>query len=46
MDNCCSNECMQISKLPNETQKKLRKGKYDSNKVFKKGRSKSLKFKL
>ena len=46
MDNCCSNECKQISKLPKETQKKLRKRKYSSNKVFKKGRSKTLKFKL
>jgi len=46
MNNCCSSECKKISNLPQETQKILRRGKYVSNKVFKKGRSKTLKFKV
>jgi len=44
-DNCCSNECAKINSLPYEEQKQLRKGKKNSNKIFKKGRSDALKFK-
>lgn len=45
MDNCCSDHCKEINALPFEEQKKLRKGKGASNKIFKKGRSEVLKFK-
>ncbi|TGV03774.1 oxygen-dependent tRNA uridine(34) hydroxylase TrhO [Flavivirga rizhaonensis] len=45
MENCCSNECMEINRLPYEAQKELRKGQGNSNDIFKKGRSKALKFK-
>lgn len=45
MHDCCSDRCMEIHKLPYEEQKKLRKGKGASNKIFKKGRSEVLKFK-
>jgi len=45
MDNCCSDSCKEIIHLPYEEQKKLRKGKQVSNKIFKKGRSEALKFK-
>jgi len=45
MNNCCSDSCKEIHALPFETQKKLRKGKGASNKIFKKGRSEVLKFK-
>ena len=45
MDDCCSDSCKEIHALPFETQKKLRKGKGASNKIFKKGRSEVLKFK-
>ena len=45
LDNCCSTECKQINELPYEEQKALRKGKGNSNKIFKKGRSEVLKFK-
>lgn len=45
MDNCCSEDCQQVNSLPFEEQKMLRKGKLDSNKIFKKGRSEALKFK-
>ena len=44
-DNCCSEECQKIISLPVEKQKELRKGKGNSNKIFKKGRSEVLKFK-
>ena len=46
MNSCCSNECMEIIKLSYDEQKSLRKGKHNSNKIFKKGRSPKLKFKL
>ena len=46
MKNCCSDECMNIIELSYEEQKKLRKGKHNSNKIFKKGRSDKLKYKL
>ena len=45
LDNCCSKECQKTHSLPHEEQKKLRKGKQNSNKIFKKGRSKALKYK-
>jgi UPF0176 protein len=45
LDNCCSTECKDINALPLEEQKALRKGKHNSNKIFKKGRSERLKFK-
>lgn len=45
MENCCSTRCQDIIKLPYEEQKRLRAGKGNSNKIFKKGRSEVLKFK-
>ncbi|SDM11955.1 oxygen-dependent tRNA uridine(34) hydroxylase TrhO [Kriegella aquimaris] len=45
MDDCCSLDCKEIHALPYEEQKKLRKGKEVSNKIFKKGRSAVLKYK-
>ncbi len=45
LNNCCSNACKEIHELPFEEQKKLRKGKVVSNKIFKKGRSEVLKYK-
>jgi UPF0176 protein len=45
MENCCSIECQEIIHLPYEEQIKLRKGKQVGNKVFRKGKSESLKFK-
>ena len=35
---CCSSKCKDVYELPIEKQKKLRKGKKNSNKIFKKGR--------
>ena len=43
--NCCSNDCKEVYLLPIEEQKKIRKGKKNSNKIFKKGRSKALFYK-
>jgi UPF0176 protein len=45
INNCCSDACKEIYELPFEEQKKLRKGKHASNKIFKKGRSEVLKYK-
>ena len=45
MNECCSISCKEISTLPVEDQRELRKGLHNSNKIFKKGRSKGLKFK-
>jgi UPF0176 protein len=45
MNDCCSISCKEISTLPPEDQRKLRRGLHNSNKIFKKGRSKVLKFK-
>ena len=42
---CSSTECQDILNLPEENQRQLRKGSHNSNKIFKKGRSKVLKFK-
>ncbi|TNE54521.1 MAG: rhodanese-related sulfurtransferase [Bacteroidetes bacterium] len=44
-DNCCSQECADILKLPIEEQKALRKNNMVSNKIFKKGRSEKLIYK-
>ena len=44
-NNCCSDDCVSIVELPFEEQKRLRKGKFASNKIYKKGRSENLKFK-
>jgi len=45
MNECCSDACKEVHALPYEEQKALRKGKHNSNKIFKKGRSEVLKFK-
>ena len=45
MENCCSTACMEINRLPYEEQKELRKGKGNSNDIFKKGRADHLPFK-
>ena len=46
MNSCCSTECMEINELSYDQQKALRKGRHNSNKIFKKGRSVKLKFKI
>ena len=45
MDNCCSKKCKEVVNLPYEQRKLARKGKHNSNKIFKKGRSGVLRFK-
>ena len=45
MDNCCSKKCKEFINLPHEQRKIARKGKHNSNKIFKKGRSDVLRFK-
>lgn len=45
MNQCCSDSCKGIIALPYEEQKKLRKGRGASNKIFKKGRSEVLTYK-
>ena len=45
MHGCCSTACLDIIQLPEEEQKRLRKGVQKGNLIFKKGRSESLKFK-
>ena len=45
MENTCSTACQEVIQLTFEEQKELRKGKGNSNKIFKKGRSEVLKFK-
>ena len=42
MENCCSNKCLEINKMPFILQKKLRKGKKNSNDIFKKGRTNNI----
>lgn len=39
MDGCCSSSCKDIHNMPEEEQKKLRKGQGNSNDIFKKGRA-------
>ena len=46
MNSCCSTECIEINELSYDQQKALRKGRHNSNKIFKKGRSAKLKFKI
>ena len=46
MNSCCSEECKETIKLPYDKQKSLRRGKRNSHKIFKKGRSTKLKFKI
>ena len=43
-NNCCSDHCSEIVQLPEDQQKRLRKGTKNSNKIFKKGRSETLAF--
>lgn len=43
-DGCCSNECKEVIALPIDQQRELRKGKAQGRMVFKKGRSKNIKF--
>lgn len=45
LENCCSVECRETIHLPAEEQLKLRKGLQVGNKIFRKGKSASLKFK-
>ncbi len=45
MKNCCSDACREITELPPEERRKIRKGKSNSNRIFKKGRSEVLKYK-
>ena len=45
MENCCSSDCHDTIHLPEEIQKEMRKGKENSNRIFKKGRSNKLPFK-
>jgi UPF0176 protein len=45
MENCCSAECLDITRLPLAEQVKLRKGIQVGNKVFRKGKSEKLLFK-
>ena len=45
MNDCCSDECKSIVALSFDEQKALRKGAFNSNKIYKKGRSENLKFK-
>ena len=46
MNNCCSDQCANIIEMPLEEQKIIRKGTHNSNKIFKKGRSKSLSLRI
>ena len=45
MENTCSIDCQEVIQLSFSAQKELRKGKGNSNKIFKKGRSEVLRFK-
>ncbi|MFT3994582.1 MAG: rhodanese-related sulfurtransferase [Dysgonomonas sp.] len=45
MKGCCSDTCMEIVSLPDDTRKVLRKGQRNDTMIFKKGKSKSLLFK-
>ena len=46
MNSCCSKECIDTIELSYDKQKHLRRGKRNSHKIFKKGRSNKLKFKI
>ena len=39
MNTCCSDDCYKTIQLSYQEQKELRKGKQNSNKIFKKGRA-------
>jgi len=41
-ENCCSDECQTINRLPIEEQRALRRGKNNSNRIFRKGRAEHL----
>ena len=45
-DGCCSNDCKEIVALPEEAQRELRKGKAQLRKVYHKGRSQNIRFKV
>lgn len=45
-DHCCSIECKEIVALPSVVQKEIRKGKAQGRMIYKKGRSKNIKFKV
>jgi UPF0176 protein len=45
MENCCSEECREVIHLPQEEQLARRRGLQVGNKIFRKGKSESLKFK-
>lgn len=45
MHNCCSEPCVETIQLPEEEQKRLRRGIQKGNLIFKKGKSDALKFK-
>ncbi len=45
MENCCSTDCLETTHLPLVDQIKKRKGLQVGNKIFRKGKSESLKFK-
>ena len=45
MNNCCSQDCMEVNAMPEDVQKEQRRGKEVSNKIFRKGRSEQLKYK-
>jgi UPF0176 protein len=45
MNSCCSDSCKEISQLPEESQKELRRGKAPGRNIFKKGRGEHLQFK-
>ncbi|KQR95519.1 sulfurtransferase [Chryseobacterium sp. Leaf180] len=45
MENCCSEECLEVIHLPQEEQLARRRGLQVGNKIFRKGKSESLKFK-
>ncbi|MDP6217611.1 MAG: hypothetical protein QF526_02850, partial [Alphaproteobacteria bacterium] len=42
MKNCCSNKCLEITRMPYLLQKELRKGQKNSNDIFKKGRTNNI----
>jgi UPF0176 protein len=44
MNTCCSEDCKTTIELSYDQQKELRKGKQNSNKIFKKGRASHIKF--
>lgn len=44
MENCCSQDCIDFTHLPEEEQKEKRKGLQNSNLIFRKGRSEKLPF--